>query len=119
VSKYPCFLYHPIKPAFICPSEEFLLSLKDHDEYEFEPFTGPRAIKDKKYEPKACSECLKLKLKNNQLEQDKEELKSEIDRLRIAIKMNQKDIKKDAAKSKSEKIKAAWAKRKEKAKVGV
>ena len=109
MSKYPCFLYHPTKPAFICPSEEFLLSLSDHEEYEYEPFTGPRTITKTS---KPCGECLKLKIKITKLEEEKENLKSEVDRLRIAVKMGQKNTSTPSTLSQSVRMKAVWAKRK-------
>lgn len=82
--KFPCFVYHRTKPAFICPSQEFLNSLTDAKEYEFEPFTGPRKPEEAK---KLCKECLKHKLRISDLEIEAEELRSESERLRIALKM--------------------------------
>ena len=61
---FPRWFYHPKGLAFICPSEEFLNSLKDKDEWEDAPFTGPRAIVKHKCEAcfKAAQEIVKLKL---------------------------------------------------------
>ena len=41
---FPRWMHHPGGNSFICPSQEFLDSLVDKDEWETEPFTGPRAI---------------------------------------------------------------------------
>jgi hypothetical protein len=85
-TKFPCFVYHPTKPAFICPSQDFLDTLVDGNEYEFEPFTGPRKpVK----EAKKCATCLDLKLKVNEYELQNEELKLEVDRLRAALKITE------------------------------
>jgi hypothetical protein len=59
MSEYPKFKYHPDGREFICPTQEFFVSLKDHDEFEDEPFTGDRKISSKKAIP--CQQCLKLK----------------------------------------------------------
>jgi len=80
MSEYPRFKYHPTKEPFICPSEAFLESLKDKDEYEDEPFTGPRAVKPPVKQKEQCKDCLVAEFKIT-------DLKLEVERLRIALKM--------------------------------
>lgn len=53
---FPRWMHHPGGNSFICPSQEFLDSLVDKDEWETEPFTGPRAIVKEK-----CASCWKLR----------------------------------------------------------
>ena len=90
---YPRMKYHKIKGDFTCPSEEFFNTLSDKDEWEDEPFNGPRKALLK--ENKACQECNKLKIDIKNLEIHNNELeiliidyKMEVDRLRIALKMS-------------------------------
>jgi len=90
MKKFPKWLYHPEKDGFICPSEEFLNTLDDANEWEELPFTGDRAVVKKK----KCHNCTQLKLditnlniEKEQLEADIVDLKQEVERLRIALKM--------------------------------
>lgn len=80
MSDYPRWKHHRTKTGFLCPSEDFFNSIKDKDEYEDEPFTGPRAVKPAVKQKEQCKECLSLAA-------DNVDLKLEVERLRIALKM--------------------------------
>lgn len=72
---FPKRLYHPTKPDFLCPSQEFLDSLDDGSEYEVIPFTGPRALSNaKKQAP--CVACAQYKLQIVELELELEQAKA-------------------------------------------
>lgn len=90
---FPCWVYHRTKPEFICPSQEFLDTLKDAKEYEFEPFTGPR-----KYIKPDCLKCEALKAERTELKKQVEKLsdtimeqKMELNRLKIALEMKKNE----------------------------
>lgn len=51
--EFPKRIYHPTEESFVCPSKEFLNTLKTAKEWDDIPFTGPR-----KHKPESkCAEC--------------------------------------------------------------
>ena len=57
---FPRFLYRSNGENFLCPSQEFLDSMAEKDEWVPEPFTGPRtALLDQNR--KGCRSCEALR----------------------------------------------------------
>lgn len=82
MADFPKWQYHPTKGEFICPSEDFLKTLDNWQEYEDLPFTGDRKIESK---ASKCFSCTLLLGKNKKLKLDVVDLKLEIEELKSTI----------------------------------
>ena len=89
MSDFPKMLYHPTKPDFFCPSEEFLKTLEGWKEYETLPFTGPRKVE----EETKCKGCMELKIKLADLQLSLEATELEVKRVRAALDIAKKEVK--------------------------